>query len=107
MDDHDNQTARLDMQHTVFIEAHRTADFTTTRIIRKHIEEGAEAVDLVAVFQDRNLPIDDMQAEVFAGDLIKNPPVQGYLTISNALQWRLQYPRAIREADQVEGIIRL
>jgi hypothetical protein len=40
------------------------------------------------------------QAEVFARDfeyaqLVENPPAQGYLTISNALQWRLQYGRIV------------
>jgi len=106
-DDHDKQTACLDIQHTILIEAHRTADFTITRIIREHIERGAEVADLIGIFQDRNLPIDDIEAEALAEDLLQNPPAQGYLTVSNALQWRLQYPRAIREAGEVEGVDRL
>ena len=40
------------------------------------------------------------------------PPVhlfraQGYLTISNALQWRLQYARVIEKAGTIEGVLRL
>ena len=31
----------------------------------------------------------------------------GYLTISNALQWRLQYRRVIEKADAVAGVARL
>jgi len=31
----------------------------------------------------------------------------GYLTISNALQWRLQYKRVIEKAGQVNGILRI
>jgi len=31
----------------------------------------------------------------------------GYLTISNALQWRLQYSRVIEQAGKVEGVLRL
>ncbi len=31
----------------------------------------------------------------------------GYLTISNALQWRLQYRRVIEQAGQVDGIVRV
>lgn len=30
-----------------------------------------------------------------------------YLTISNALQWRLQYSRVIAQAGAVDGIIRV
>lgn len=106
-DDHEAKTACLDMQHTVFIEDHRTADFTMTRIIREHIELGANAEDLIAVFQDRNLPVDEIEAKRLADDLLREPPQQGYLTISNALQWRLQYSRAILEAGSAEGILRL
>jgi len=106
-DDHENQTARLDIQHTIFVESHRTADYTTTRIIRQHIDQGSDVADLIGIFQDRNLPIDDLEAESLAEDLLANPPEQGYLTVSNALQWRLQYPRVIREAGNIDGIIRL
>jgi hypothetical protein len=38
---------------------------------------------------------------------MKTPPALGYLTISNALQWRLQYSRAIEQAGAVKGILRL
>jgi len=34
-------------------------------------------------------------------------PQIGYLTISNALQWRLQYARVIEQAGKVEGVLRL
>jgi hypothetical protein len=37
--------------------------------------------------------------------ILSNPPIQGFLTISNALQWRLQYGRVIDRAGQEEGII--
>lgn len=39
--------------------------------------------------------------------VLENRPLQGYLTISNALQWRLQYKRAIDEAGKVDGIVRI
>jgi hypothetical protein len=38
---------------------------------------------------------------------MKNPPKVGYLTISNALQWRLQYSRVIQEAGNADGVIRI
>jgi hypothetical protein len=56
---------------------------------------------------DRNLPLDEIEANTIALELQNKPPAQGYLTISNALQWRLQYTRVIQEAGQVEGLVRL
>ena len=40
-------------------------------------------------------------------ELLMNPPELGYLTISNALQWRLQYSRVIETAGYVAGIQRV
>jgi hypothetical protein len=56
---------------------------------------------------DRNLPLDEIGAEALANEILGNKPPQGYLTISNALQWRLQYQRAIDLAGRVEGVISL
>jgi len=63
--------------------------------------------DLVAFMKDKNLPIDDIEAYQIAKELLEKPCEEGYLTISNALQWRLQYQRVIDQAGTVEGIVRL
>ncbi len=39
--------------------------------------------------------------------LLKKPLGTGYLTISNALQWRLQYSRVIAKAGEIDGIIKV
>ena len=44
------------------------------------------------------LPVDDIEAEKIVQELLKRPPEIGYLTISNALQWRLQYGRVMGDA---------
>ncbi|MFM8306708.1 MAG: restriction endonuclease, partial [Microcystis aeruginosa] len=61
--------------------------------------------DLIAFMLDKNLPVDEMAAANIADEILANPPVQGFLTISNALQWRLQYTRVIDLAGQEEGLI--
>ena len=101
------QTARLEILHTVFVHEGRTADYQTTRGIREIIERDGNVEDLVAFMYDRNLPIDDSEAVAFAEDLLRDPPRQGYLTISNALQWRLQYSRVIDRAGYVSGVVRV
>jgi len=57
--------------------------------------------------QDRYLPISDIEARQLAEELLQKPPEIGYLTISNALQWRLQYRRVIEKAGDVDGIFRV
>ncbi len=60
--------------------------------------------DLVAFMMEHYLPVDDIQAYELAEEIMENPPQRGYLTISNALQWRLQYNRVINKAGDVDGI---
>ena len=58
----------------------------------------------MAFFNDKNLPIDEITAYKIAENILHNPLTIGYLTISNALQWRLQYKRVIQEAGNISGI---
>ena len=104
IDDQSMQTGRLDIRHTIFVENHRTADFQTTTGILKILQNEGNQDDLVAFMMERYLPVDDIQAYQLAEEIIKNPPQAGYLTISNALQWRLQYNRVISKAGEVDGI---
>ena len=53
---------------------------------------------------ERNLPVEEIELNNIADEILRNPPVQGFLTISNALQWRLQYTRVIELAGKIEGI---
>ena len=106
-DDPEAQTGRLNILHAIFVEASRTADYQTTTGILRIIGNNGNEDDLIAFMQERSLPIDDIQALQLAQELIGNPPNAGYLTISNALQWRLQYRRVIEQAGTVEGIHRV
>ena len=78
-----------------------------TKTIRQMLENNANAEDIIAYFTDRNLPADEITMTELAEEVLKNKPQQGYLTISNALQWRLQYGRIVRLTENVEGIVRI
>ena len=106
-DDHAAMNARLNILHTIFVDKLRTADFQTTTGIIKILDNQGNKDDLKAFFEDRNLPMDDIQAETLALEIIGNRPIEGFLTISNALQWRLQYSRVIEKAGQFDGQLRL
>ena len=106
-DNQETKTSRLYILHTIFVEKHRTADFQLTTSINKILDNGANEDDIIALFQDKNLPVDEMTAATLSKEILSNRPRIGYLTISNALQWRLQYSRIIEEAGKIGGINRL
>lgn len=106
-DDHENKTGRLNMQHTIFVAKERTADYQTTKGLLEILERDGNKDDIVAFIIERNLPVDEIGADQLAEQILKSPPLQGYLTISNALQWRLQYSRVIEQAGTISGISRV
>lgn len=106
-DNQETKTSRLYILHTIFVEKNRTADFQLTTSISKILDNGANEDDIIALFQDKNLPVDEITAASLSKEIISNRPEIGYLTISNALQWRLQYSRIIEETGKTEGINRL
>ena len=106
-DDHKLRAAKLNVQHTIFVEQDRTADYQTTSGLLRLLNNKANRDDILAFFQERMLPVDEIEAGNLADEVLRNPPQLGYLTISNALQWRLQYSRVIEQAGSVGGILRL
>lgn len=107
-DDAVNRTANLNILHTIFVEKERTADYQMTTGLKQILANNGNVEDLVSFMQSRNLPLDDIEAFQIAEEILEEKPiVEGYLTISNALQWRLQYGRVISEAGKVSGIQRV
>jgi hypothetical protein len=106
-DDPTRKTGRLDMKHTIYVTKECTGDYQMTRGLREIVERDGNVDDIVAFLQDKNLPVDDIEAHNIAEQVLRQKPEQGYLTISNALQWRLQYGRVIQEAGSVSGIKRI
>jgi hypothetical protein len=106
-DDEKTRTGRLDIRHTIFIQQKQTADFQTTWGLLRLMENKANRDDILAFFQERMLPVDEVEAESLADEVLRNPPEVGYLTVSNALQWRLQYGRVFEQAGKVNGLLRL
>jgi len=103
VDDDLNRTARLNIEHLLFIPESHTADYQTTNGILGILSRGGNEQDIEAFLEERNLPLDDIGRAGLAQRILSNPPQQGYLTVSNALQWRLQYGRAIELAVRGSG----
>jgi restriction system protein len=100
---HDNsrkKTARLNFRHGLFIDLKHTADYQTTRGLLEILDREGNQDDVAAYLEERNLPLDDIGRTRLAQQILSERPAQGYLTVSNALQWRLQYGRAVEIAAQ-------
>ena len=99
--------SRLNILHTVFVSKDRTADYQLTTLINSILDNNGNKDDLTSLFSDKNLPIDEIEASNIADEIFIRRPDIGYLTISNALQWRLQYGRIIEKAGTISGIDKL
>ena len=93
----------LPLRAVRFITKERTADYQTTKGINDIINRGGNAEDIFAFLVERMIPVDEITLAQYAEWLLTHPPPVGYLTISNALQWRLQYQRVI--ASALEGVV--
>lgn len=107
IDDIKTKTTKLNFVSCTFVEADRTSDYTTTYRLREMINDGACEEDIVAYLTDRNIPADEITLLEIAKQIMKKAPKQGYLTISNALQWRLQYGRIVRLDEKISGVNKL
>lgn len=102
-----NNTSTLHFTHCTFIDKERTADFTITKRLREMVYDGANKEDIIGFLQDKNVPGDEIVYKDLAEEILNHMPEQGYLTISNALQWRLQYSRVIALDNHVQGVVNL
>lgn len=103
-DDLQSKSGMLDFVACSFVDKYRTADYQTTTGIRNIISNHGNQDDVFAFLVDHNIPGDEVSLYEMSGEILRNPPQIGYLTISNALQWRLQYGRIVSLTDNVDGI---
>lgn len=112
-DDPSTETAVLKMVSTIFVEKDQTADFQMTYGIRRIMadaqrnNDSAEVTkqELMAHMEARALTSDEVELRNLADAIIERLPEQGYLTISPAMQWRLQYQRVMEKAGTVDGVL--
>lgn len=96
----------LDFKHCIFIPFDKTGDYTLTKKLRNMIRKGAGKKEIIHLLNEKNVPGDDVVLENLAKKILLKPPKQGFLTISNALQWRLKYNNAINSKNQIEGNVK-
>lgn len=104
IDDTKHKKGMLEFVSCTYIDKSRTADYQTTSGLRQIIDNNGNADDIFAFLNDHKIPADEITLMNMAKDILKHPPIVGYLTISNALQWRLQYGRIVSLNKTIEGI---
>lgn len=97
-------TAKLDFKAALFVDRRQTADYQTTYGIREILRRNGNKDDIIAFLEDRALPLEEIGRNTLAERILQEPPELGYLTISNAQQWRLQYGRVVTVAGMKEGV---
>jgi len=100
-------TVALDIRDAIWVKKYRTADWYITLSILKCLAEKPSADDLLALFDNLSLPIFPGEAQKLAKELLKTPPKQGYSAMGRAMKWHLRWGRVVKEADKVDGILRL
>lgn len=93
----------LEFKHCIFIPSEQTGDYNLTKKLRKMINRGTTEHEITDLLNEKNIPGSRKHLMNLAKRILSNPPQQGYLTISNALQWRLKYQNAINLKDQIMG----
>jgi len=103
-DDPQTQTAILNFVSCSFVYKERTADYTTTTILNQMKEADTNEEDIVSFLDGIKLPADEISLLQLAKTILNTEIPIGYLTISNALQWRLQYKRIVNLTEDIPGI---
>ena len=74
-----------------FIKSNQTGDYNLTKNLIQMVENNWKKEDITKYLIECKIPGNLDTLEQLSEEIINNPPEQGYLTISNALQWRLKY----------------
>lgn len=88
-DEQESQTSILNFVSCSFVSKERTADYTTTKILNEMKKVEANEADIIAFLEGIKLPADEVALKQIAEIILNTDIPVGYLTISNALQWRL------------------
>ena len=99
-----NNKCYLDFKNCLFLEADKTGDYNLTKILREMVNSGAKEKDIIEILEEVNVPGERDTLKKLAKKILTNPPNKGYLTISNAFQWRLKYNNVINLDNEINGI---
>lgn len=100
----DGLNSWLRFKNCSFIPSHKTGDFTITKEINLIKKNGGGFNEIRTLLVQKNIPGGDIVLDELTEQILRTDVEQGYVTISNALQWRLNYTRPVNLGGQERDI---
>ena len=95
-DNFDTKECKIIINGVYYISENETSDTYITENINYILDNSLnKEEELIELFKEVKLPADDFDLSQLAKEVLINRPNIGKLTISNALQWRLQYSKIV------------
>lgn len=99
-----NDKCYIDFKNCIFLKSENTGDYNLTKALRELNDYTFTEEEIMKILKKTNIPGDTQTLKNLAKKIILNPPQQGYLTISNAFQWRLRYNNLIHLENRTDEI---
>lgn len=107
MNDRSKESGGFCIAQAIDVESERTDDFRTSKGIIEIPEREGSGDEPIAFPEDRNPSAAEIEAGMIADKLLRKKPLQGYITMSNALPWRWPFAGAEFPTEAFEGIRKL
>lgn len=101
-DDPTTSTTTLTFPQAIFVPSEHTADYRITNGLHEMLERGTSREEVMRYLLKQGLRLDEVPLGELADRILGEPPPMGRLTVSNALQWRLQYGSTIKRLNTGE-----
>lgn len=106
-DEVESKTTNLNFVGCYFVSEERTSDYKTTLKLRQMVDDNETEAAIIAFLKKIKIPAEESELSAIAKEILANKPKQGYLTNSNAMQWRLKYQRIVDLNMPVDGITKV
>lgn len=88
--------AYIEWKDCIFIEKEHTADYTLTKELIEAKQLECSLDDIVDILKSKNIKGEESTLRTIANEILEKDIEQGEITVSNALQWRLNYGRIVK-----------
>jgi hypothetical protein len=90
-----------------FIASERTGDYRTTRNLLQILANDAMREEIAAYLNDAYLLTDEFEKIALADEIMRTPPMQGYLGTWIKPEWQTWYNRVVELDETVQGVVKV
>jgi hypothetical protein len=99
--------AQLTFVSCAFIASERTGDYRTTRNLLQILANDAMQEEIAAYLNDAYLLTDEFEKIALADEIMRTPPMQGYLGTWIKPEWQTWYNRVVELDETVQGVVKV